>query len=218
MLDSEAKFLKRLVLVGNLDCATADEIRRPVPTARALFDDFMYRLSAHPIGDGTWDMVSGLLPRYGKLISTSATARPPGVPEPIIERVIGSSRRFPSQASQDSTLHGHGDTDDEQAKILTDLVVTLGDANHLPDAGFNIYVATSASRIRDGHVDPWVGARTWGTILGLCEPERSDGALKATREVRAIASAWESNPGVRRSSDAATIRRLASENSWSVGH
>lgn len=198
-----------------------DLLRRTVPTARDVFDQFLFHATAYAVYEGTWDMFVGASRRFLNITGRRpGVFLPPLIPPDVAEAVADIMSRFPCQQPGVPIIDGHQMTTPDQRRIGDELMLTLGgdhgDGVHA--AGTRAYTKMMSARIGDGFVHPVVGGRVWSRILDARIPTPDAGPpLTGLPSIAHAVDEWLAASAVDRSKWERHIIDHAHSHGWTGG-
>lgn len=210
--EREAAFLHRAVLAGEFTMDAADSFRRFTPASRELFDEFLDRLIAYPVGDGTWDMVSSYFVSYSHRLFPPA--QPPAlIPDRVVHVLKSFAQQYRGRRAGEFVIDGHSLTVGHQCHVLERLVFQLGGCDELLRAGLNLHSKLASARIRDGFVHPGIGVQTWAEVASFTPDSWEGPEIEAIHEAAKLAERWVED-SQRRDQWELAIQSLALTVSW----
>ena len=181
--------------------AQVDLLRRSVPFARDVFDQFIYSVTQYSIVEGTWDTFVGESLRYLALTSDEpANSVPPLIPPEIAATVADIMSRFRRRAPGEPVIDGHSMTTVHQQQLGEELMFALGgdhdDGVHA--AGTRAYSKMMSARIGDGFVHPVVGGHFWSDIYAAESRHPTMGPhVTVLPTIAAAVERWHASPADR---------------------
>lgn len=204
-LDVENRVLSQLVSTAippaQLPLAQVDPLRRSVPFARDVFDQFIYGATQYSIVEGTWDIFVGESLRYLAMTKHQpCTFVPPLIPPHVAATVADIMSHFRRREPGEPTIDGHQRTTAAQQRVGEELMLALGGDHNdgIHAAGTRAYSKMMSARIGDGFVHPVIGGHVWSDIPAAPRPGARGGPhLSVLPTIAAAVEQWRTSPADR---------------------